>query len=428
MALQIRSAVRTPTALGPAFLPVRSLRHVLARADPPSGGARVTREFKEGDSEVTIPGAPTNASKQTDGLYVDVNEAPRRPKQGNLSKEMKARLRAEYTGLGGAENTVAWEVADDTYLAAASIRRPIIIAAASVQTLEVDSTQRDTTATGLDFNPRPLGATVMDAEASTSIPAAVVGSADLSGKVGSGSKWVIDENENLKSTPEMRAWTWVSIAMIAATLQQATKQVEGPDDLVVFCAAIVLAYILSDLGTGIYHWGVDNYGDGSTPVFGHQIAAFQGHHQRPWTITQREFANNLHQVFGPASYPAAVLLTLSPLMPLGWNAWSSSFLFLVCMSQQFHAWSHMKKSELPPVVVALQDAGLLIGRRMHGAHHRAPFEGNYCIVSGWWNPLLDSTGFFRGLEKVIHERMGVAPRCWEEPQEDWKELERPETA
>eukprot|EP00983_Pelagomonas_calceolata_P108155 1159425-Pelagomonas_calceolata.AAC.2 len=47
---------------------------------------------------------------------------------------------------------------------------------------------------------------------------------------------------------------------------------------------------------GIYHWGVDNYGDGNTPVFGRQIAAFQGHHQKPWTIVQREFCNNLYQV------------------------------------------------------------------------------------------------------------------------------------
>lgn len=62
----------------------------------------------------------------------------------------------------------------------------------------------------------------------------------------------------------------------------------------------------------------------------------------------------LPQVFGPASYPAAALLAISPLMPLAWNAGTSSFLFLVCMSQQFHAWSHMKKSELPPAVVALQ--------------------------------------------------------------------------
>lgn len=45
---------------------------------------------------------------------------------------------------------------------------------------------------------------------------------------------------------------------------------------------------------------VDNYGDADTPVFGSQIAAFQGHHQRPWTITEREFCNNVHQVGGAA--------------------------------------------------------------------------------------------------------------------------------
>lgn len=50
-----------------------------------------------------------------------------------------------------------------------------------------------------------------------------------------------------------------------------------------------------------------------------------------------------------------------------------------------------------------QDAGVLVGRRMHGAHHRAPFEANYAIVSGWWNPILDKAGFFRKLEKFIHE-------------------------
>jgi hypothetical protein len=46
-------------------------------------------------------------------------------------------------------------------------------------------------------------------------------------------------------------------------------------------------------------------GDGNTPVLGKQIAAFQGHHQRPWTITQREFANNVHQV-SPAAYTTLV--------------------------------------------------------------------------------------------------------------------------
>jgi hypothetical protein len=52
----------------------------------------------------------------------------------------------------------------------------------------------------------------------------------------------------------------------------------------------------ADFLTGVYHWSVDNYGDGSTPIVGSQIAAFQGHHQKPWTITEREFCNNVHKV------------------------------------------------------------------------------------------------------------------------------------
>lgn len=52
----------------------------------------------------------------------------------------------------------------------------------------------------------------------------------------------------------------------------------------------------ADFGSAVYHWAVDNYGDGNTPLVGSQIAAFQGHHQRPWTITEREFCNNVHKV------------------------------------------------------------------------------------------------------------------------------------
>lgn len=62
---------------------------------------------------------------------------------------------------------------------------------------------------------------------------------------------------------------------------------------------------------------------------------------------------------------------------------------------------------------------MLISRRAHGAHHKAPFEGNYCIVSGVWNELLDNGGseygFFRRLERVVYGWTGVAPRCWSEP-------------
>lgn len=45
------------------------------------------------------------------------------------------------------------------------------------------------------------------------------------------------------------------------------------------------------------------------------------------------------QLFRPASFFAAGLLGTAALgAPVWWDVWSSSFLFLCCMSQQFHAW------------------------------------------------------------------------------------------
>lgn len=43
-------------------------------------------------------------------------------------------------------------------------------------------------------------------------------------------------------------------------------------------SAGVVGILLADLVSGVFHWSVDNYGDGSTPVFGSVIEAFQGHH------------------------------------------------------------------------------------------------------------------------------------------------------
>lgn len=116
-----------------------------------------------------------------------------------------------------------------------------------------------------------------------------------SGTKGS-SKWTIDPNEQLRSNWEHRAWTFGSMGLMTSVMAVGFSGVDSTLDAAGVLVALAASYVLSDLGTGIYHWGVDNYGDGTTPMFGRQIAAFQGHHQRPWTITQREFCNNVHQV------------------------------------------------------------------------------------------------------------------------------------
>ncbi|CAL5223346.1 g5849 [Coccomyxa viridis] len=224
-----------------------------------------------------------------------------------------------------------------------------------------------------------------------------------------------------------RAWVYGATTLFSALLVKGLSEVHTWQGAVGSGVAVVAAYYVSDFLTGVYHWSVDNYGDGDTPVVGSQIAAFQGHHQKPWTITEREFCNNVHKVFMPAAPFAALCLLASPWTPGPVDVFLSVATFLTAMSQQFHAWAHMKKSQLPPIVDQMQEAGLLVSRRVHGAHHKAPFEGNYCIVSGFWNPILDAGGsdasFFRKLERFVLAKTGVEPRCWHEPDYSWQEAE-----
>lgn len=232
------------------------------------------------------------------------------------------------------------------------------------------------------------------------------------------------KDPDLLSTWPHRAWvasgcTTVLISLLKCATGSAHSQMWLEPVL-----AGLIGYVLADLGSGVYHWGIDNYGDASTPVFGSQIEAFQGHHKWPWTITRRQFANNLHAL------ARAVTFTVLPLDLVFNDPVVHGFVWVcsgcIMFSQQFHAWAHGTKSRLPPLVVALQDAGLLVSRSQHAAHHHAPYNNNYCIVSGVWNEFLDDNKVFEALEMILFFQLGVRPRSWSEPNFGWiEEIETP---
>jgi ubiquitin-conjugating enzyme E2 variant len=188
-------------------------------------------------------------------------------------------------------------------------------------------------------------------------------------------------------------------------------------------AAAFAAYSLADLTTGVCHWLIDNYGDASTPLVGPQIAAFQGHHRHPTTITRREPCNNLHALARAIAFalPVVEAAVTAAHAPAAAHAFVGTFAACLVLSQQFHSWAHEKRRLLPPGVEALQAAGVLVSRSQHAAHHRRPYSTNYCIVSGMWNGLLDRHRVFEAMEKVIFLRTGVRPRSWDETDAAWRE-------
>ncbi|XP_075668908.1 fatty acid desaturase 4, chloroplastic-like [Castanea sativa] len=142
----------------------------------------------------------------------------------------------------------------------------------------------------------------------------------------------------------------------------------------------LVGYVLADLMIGVYHWGIDNYGSALTPIFGSQIDGFKHHHKWPWTITRIEFANPSQVVSLTVTFTVLpmVLASNDPIFHAFGAVCSSCIVF----SLQFHAWAHTTKSQLPPLVIALQDMRLLVSPSKHANHHRLPYNNNYCLMSG----------------------------------------------
>ena len=92
-----------------------------------------------------------------------------------------------------------------------------------------------------------------------------------------------------------------------------------------------------------------------TLITGHLGHLSQGYHcllmQRGYPGSDKGLSV---QVFMPAAPFAALCLLASPWTPGPVDVFLSVATFLTAMSQQFHAWAHMKKSQLPLIVDQMQ--------------------------------------------------------------------------
>lgn len=237
---------------------------------------------------------------------------------------------------------------------------------------------------------------------------------------------VVVEGDSLTTTNTQRAVVWSTFLGHAGLLAysfmgmlQANEAFLGANEALATGAtsieAVMIAlfsWTMADLGSGVLHWSVDNYGNGKTPIMGGIIAAFQGHHSAPWTICDRGFENNVNKLCVPFGVQTVLAMKLvfglGPAATLFWSV----FCVMEIMSQEFHKMSHTTKAEAGPVWNTLQELGVSINRKSHAQHHIAPYDGNYCIVSGICNQRLDESGFFRRLEHIVYNLNGVESNSW----------------
>jgi len=171
------------------------------------------------------------------------------------------------------------------------------------------------------------------------------------------------------------------------------------------------AMVISDVISGLVHWGFDTWGTIETPIFGQFIRSFREHHLDAIEMCNHDFI----EANADSVLLAVPLLTLflifEPRTDVMWGIYSTMVwaALLVCFTNEFHKWSHSRK--VNPVVKLLQDLHLILPPRDHHIHHVSPHEEYYCITNGWMNPVLESINFWRRLENLIVAVTGSVPRA-----------------
>lgn len=182
---------------------------------------------------------------------------------------------------------------------------------------------------------------------------------------------------------------------------------------------IFAGYLVADFVSGIGHWLEDTYLKTTTPFVGGIAAANQMHHLRPALMCHFTYFQTIKSTL------ALTLPIYAALAVFGYGLEPFVLSFFACTINvnEIHKWSHMRTKELHWFVQLLQDYRVILNRRDHGIHHRAPNDNQYCVVSGAINYPLDYIGFWRGVEYLIYKSTGVKPRDNDDP-DIWATYER----
>lgn len=209
-------------------------------------------------------------------------------------------------------------------------------------------------------------------------------------------------NENRAGKPEPRSLLVCTLeaggllgfaAMVLETCQRllmpSSGLTQGASALLLL-ASLPLGYYLADLLSGLIHWVCDSFGNEHTPLWGPLLVGpFRRHHRDPLQITRISLLENLG---ASALAGLAVLWLWSPsaaadLPARLWQWTTLAMIVFAVLSNLFHRWSHLPVACRPAWMRWAQRHRLLLCSREHAQHHRRPHRVNYCILSGWANPL-----------------------------------------
>jgi ubiquitin-conjugating enzyme E2 variant len=208
-----------------------------------------------------------------------------------------------------------------------------------------------------------------------------------------------------------RAAIALASALLAWLGWRLARVANGAADLLAVAAALLASHAAADLLSGLVHWLADRILPERLPYLGrHFVQPFREHHRDPLAITRHGFVEtNGNNCIATLPLLAALAARPGPeegdLAAVAGSAFGLGLAGWICLTNQVHQWAHRPCP--PGLVTRLQALGLLLSPEHHRLHHRHPFDGHFCITSGWFDAPLERMRLLPRLERGLL-RLGAA--------------------
>jgi ubiquitin-conjugating enzyme E2 variant len=212
-------------------------------------------------------------------------------------------------------------------------------------------------------------------------------------------------------TQSQRAFDTATLVVFATgelhDLARIARRLDNVAAVALALGAMALGLLGADLSSGVVHWFCDAWADPEWPLVGRTIVrTFRAHHEDPGAITRHGFV----ETNGANALIALVPMVWAWLLPIerggalvvALGAFCAALALFVALTGQIHKWSHQPRPRW--IVRVLHRTGFVLTPMHHARHHDQPFDRNYCITSGWLNPLLDGARFFKRLDRFFASR------------------------
>jgi hypothetical protein len=173
---------------------------------------------------------------------------------------------------------------------------------------------------------------------------------------------------------------------------------------------VIIGYLLADIISGGLHWFEDTYLSycSDIPILSDIAKDNELHHYFPRSMLAYSYLDHI-SVTGPVTLLVMIgVYILNPQLIFKYPWLALSFVVFGVSANIIHRFSHMRDCENHFIVRYLQSLGIFASHTHHSIHHRNS-NGGYCVISEYSNMVLDTVGFWDGLEYIVFICTGISP-------------------